>query len=119
MFSKQHFEKFASLIRNSEATSKQEFILEVVKLFQADNAKFKTQKFFIKSGLKTGVELNNGLNEPKKVNNPISESIYLKVIPSMSKNENLQFFTYDTLFCTIQLTFESPPLCVKSHFSLQ
>ena len=80
MFSKQHFEKFASLIKNSEATSKQEFILEVVKLFQADNAKFKTQKFFIKSGLKKGVELNNGLNEPKKVNNRISESIYLKVI---------------------------------------
>lgn len=51
MFSKQHFEKIACLTRNSKAQTKNEFALELVKLFQADNPKFKTQKFLLKSGL--------------------------------------------------------------------
>ena len=51
MFSKQHFEKIAELIKNSKSESKQGFISELVSLFALDNAKFKPEKFFKASGI--------------------------------------------------------------------
>jgi hypothetical protein len=53
MFSKQHYEKIAKLASNSAATTKEEFIKEMAEMFKADNSKFKPQKFFSKSGIKT------------------------------------------------------------------
>jgi hypothetical protein len=50
MFSKQHYEKIATLSLNSVATTKEEFLKEMAIMFKADNEKFKTQKFFMKSG---------------------------------------------------------------------
>ncbi len=51
MFSKQHFEKIAKLIKTSESETKEGFISELVKLFALDNAKFKPEKFFEASGI--------------------------------------------------------------------
>lgn len=78
MFSKQHFEKIANLALNSPAQTKTEFVIELAKLFQADNPRFKTQKFFDKSGL------NKSLNQ-KIRDIRVSESNYLKVIPSAGR----------------------------------
>lgn len=52
MFTKQHFEKIAKLAINSPAQTKTEFLKEMASMFKADNQKFKTEKFFLKSGLK-------------------------------------------------------------------
>ncbi len=51
MFTKQHFEKIAKLAVNSEAETKTEFLKEMASMFKADNQKFNTEKFFLKSGL--------------------------------------------------------------------
>ena len=51
MFTKQHFEKIAKLAINSPAQTKQDFIKEMAEMFKADNQKFNTEKFFLRSGL--------------------------------------------------------------------
>jgi hypothetical protein len=51
VFTKQHFEKIAKLAVNSEAETKIQFLKEMASMFKADNQKFNTEKFFLKSGL--------------------------------------------------------------------
>ena len=51
MFTKQHFEKIAKLLKNSESETKQDFILDLVKLFACDNSKFDQSRFLKASGL--------------------------------------------------------------------
>ena len=56
MFSKQHFEALAKLIRESNAQIKFELAQDLAKLFSADNEKFNVQKFFKASGLTSDTE---------------------------------------------------------------
>ena len=53
MYTKPHFENMAKLIKkkNSVATNKEEFFAEIIKTFQADNSKFKLEKFLKASNL--------------------------------------------------------------------
>ena len=51
MFTKQHFEALAKLIKTSDAKTKFELAQDMAKLFSADNEKFNVQKFFKASGL--------------------------------------------------------------------
>jgi hypothetical protein len=74
MFSKQHFEKIAKLIKTSESETKQGFISELVNLFALDNSKFKPEKFFKASGLSEISLLENSKN---KTNISISRLSYL------------------------------------------
>ena len=63
MFSKQHFEKIAKLIKNSESETKQDFILDLAKLFAQDNQKFKPDRFFKASGLNQEVNKGKAISE--------------------------------------------------------
>jgi hypothetical protein len=58
VFTKQHFEKIAKLAVNSEAETKIQFLKEMASMFKADNQKFNTEKFFLKSGLDKEVSIN-------------------------------------------------------------
>ena len=51
MYTKQHFENMASLIKNSEAISKLEFFEKLISEFQTDNPRFNKAKFLKVSGL--------------------------------------------------------------------
>jgi hypothetical protein len=51
MFQHRHYEKIAELIKTSEASTKNEFVLELVKLFSRDNAKFSISRFLKASGI--------------------------------------------------------------------
>ena len=54
MFTKQHFIALAKLIKESDATTKQQLALDLAKLFQEDNSRFDSKKFFKASGLLLG-----------------------------------------------------------------
>jgi hypothetical protein len=78
MFSKQHFEKMARLIKNSESQTKQEFISEIVKMFSCDNSKFNSAKFFKASGLS---ELSLPENSKNKKVISVPKLSNLRIIP--------------------------------------
>jgi hypothetical protein len=54
MFTKQHFQILAKFIKETDATTKQQLALELAKLFQTDNEKFDSKKFFKACGLTVG-----------------------------------------------------------------
>jgi hypothetical protein len=54
MFTKQHFIALAKLLKESDATTKQQLALDMAKLFQEDNSKFNAKKFFKASGIILG-----------------------------------------------------------------
>lgn len=54
MFTKQHFQALAKLIKESDATTKQQLALDMAKLFSEDNPRFDSKKFFKASGLLLG-----------------------------------------------------------------
>jgi len=78
MFSKQHFEKIAKLIKNSKSESKQGFISELVNLFALDNAKFKPYKFYKASGL-TMEDMNIHIERLKAQCMSVPAPIFLKL----------------------------------------
>jgi hypothetical protein len=45
VFTKQHFQAIADLIKNSDASDKAKIAQDLVKLFQADNDRFDAQRF--------------------------------------------------------------------------
>jgi hypothetical protein len=51
MFTKQHFIALAKLIKETDATTKQQVALEMAKLFKEDNTNFDSIKFFKACGL--------------------------------------------------------------------
>ena len=51
VFTKQHFEALADLIKNTDAKTKFELAQDLAEMFQKDNEKFKAQKFFKACGL--------------------------------------------------------------------
>jgi hypothetical protein len=55
MFEHRHYENLANLVLNSQATTKEQFVLEMIEMFKTDNPKFSTSKFFKASGLKEKV----------------------------------------------------------------
>jgi hypothetical protein len=54
MFTKQHFEALAKLIKTSDAKTKFEIAQDMAKLFSEDNERFNVQKFFKACGLTVG-----------------------------------------------------------------
>ena len=54
MFTKQHFKALAKLIKETDATTKQQLALDLAKLFSEDNPRFDSKKFFKASGLLLG-----------------------------------------------------------------
>ena len=54
MFTKQHFETLAKLIKTSDAKTKFELAQDLAKLFSEDNEKFSSAKFFKACGLTVG-----------------------------------------------------------------
>jgi hypothetical protein len=79
MFSKQHFEKIAKLVKNSESETKQDFILDLVKLFACDNSKFDQSRFLKASGLN---ELSLSANSKNKKVISVPKLTNLRIIPS-------------------------------------
>ncbi len=55
MFSKQHFQAIAQLLKESNATSKYEIAQDLAKLFSEDNDRFNVKKFFKACGITSGV----------------------------------------------------------------
>ena len=51
MFTKQHFIALAKLIKESDATTKQQLALDLAKLFQEDNSRFDSRRFFKACGI--------------------------------------------------------------------
>ena len=51
MFTKQHFEALAKLIKTSEAKSKYEIAQDMAKLFSEDNDRFNVSKFYKACGI--------------------------------------------------------------------
>jgi hypothetical protein len=51
MFSKQHYEILAKLIKESDAQTKYELAQDLAKLFSEDNPRFNTTRFFKAVGL--------------------------------------------------------------------
>ena len=51
MFSKQHFEALAKLIKESDANSKFELAQDMAKLFSEDNDRFNVSKFYKACGI--------------------------------------------------------------------
>ena len=51
MFTKQHYIALAKLLKEPDATTKQQLTLDLAKLFKKDNPKFDSKKFFKASGL--------------------------------------------------------------------
>ena len=82
MYTKQHFESFAKLIKNSESNSKTEFIYEIVKLFSQDNQKFNRAKFLRVSGI------SNSLQKTELINS-FPESKNLRIIPQETSGYSL------------------------------
>jgi hypothetical protein len=78
LFSKQHFEKIAKLIRTSESETKQDFILDLVKLFACDNSKFNQSRFLKASGLN---ELSLSANSKNKKVISVPKLSNLRIIP--------------------------------------
>ena len=54
MFTKQHFEALAKLIKESDAKSKFELAQDMAKLFLEDNERFNSAKFFKACGITLG-----------------------------------------------------------------
>ena len=54
MFTKQHFQALAKLLKETDATTKQQLALDLAKLFSEDNPRFDRKKFFKASGLLLG-----------------------------------------------------------------
>lgn len=54
MFTKQHFETLAKLIKETDARNKYQLAQDMAKLFQSDNKNFNVQKFFKACGLTVG-----------------------------------------------------------------
>lgn len=51
MFTKQHFEALAKLIKNSDAKSKYKIAQDLTKLFSEDNPRFESKRFLKACGL--------------------------------------------------------------------
>jgi hypothetical protein len=54
MFTKQHFQALAKLIKESDANSKYQLAQDMAKLFSEDNEKFNVKKFFSACGITQG-----------------------------------------------------------------
>ena len=54
MFSKQHFEALAKLIKTSDAKTKFELAQDMAKLFSEDNDRFSVSKFYKACGITKG-----------------------------------------------------------------
>ena len=78
MFTKQHFEKIAKLLKNSESKTKQDFILDLVKLFACDNSKFDQSRFLKASGLN---QLNLSASGNNKTVKSVPKQVYFKFTP--------------------------------------
>jgi hypothetical protein len=54
MFTKQHFIALAKLLKETDATTKQQLALDLAKLFSEDNSKFDSKRFYKACGIIQG-----------------------------------------------------------------